>query len=157
MKRWDLIGLISLSLFTLILVGCVAPMSYKGREATREISPSTALRFNDIPVPETFRFDYQNSYVFEDKLSRLGVLKYITTISPEEIIMFFKQEMPNAGWRFVNIVEYGQKTLTYEKEKETCVINILQGMTQSTVVISITPHQYGSGYSEDKGKQKRED
>jgi hypothetical protein len=148
MRGKILFGLIPLSLFLLILWGCAMPMSYQqGEGATGEIPLSEMLRFNDIPVPGTFRFDSQNSYIFEDKLTRIGVLKYTTATSPDEVVMFFKREMPNAGWQLINILEYGQKILTYDKGEESCVINILPGRTQSTVMISVTPKSSGGGYS----------
>lgn len=154
MNKRNSLGLLSLGLLLLVLFGCVAPMSYQKGKEPGEIPLSVMLKFSDIPVPGTFNFDSQNSYVFENDVNRIGVLKYITMTSPDEAVAFFKREMPNAGWKLINVLEYGQKILTYEKEGESCVINILPGRTQSTVTISVTPDQYGGSYSKDKGKGK---
>lgn len=142
MNKLKLFIFLSLSLSLVVIFGCAMPMSYQQSYEGgmgEEIPLSAMLRFNDVPVPETFRFDSQNSYVFENKFTRIGVLKYMTTTPPQEIIAFFKREMPSMGWRLINILEYGQKILTYEKGEESCTINILPGMTQSTVIISVTP------------------
>jgi hypothetical protein len=148
MSKWKLFTFLSLSLSLVVIWGCAMPMSYQqtyDEGMAEELPLSAMLRFNDVPVPETFRFDSQNSYIFENKFTRIGVLKYMTTTSPQEIVVFFKREMPSAGWRLINILEYGQKILTYEKGEESCTINVLPGRTQSTVIISVTPQYSSSG------------
>lgn len=146
MSRRKVVGGGCMVLFLFILLGCATvPTSYKAKEPVGEIPLSSLLRFNDIPVPETFNFDFKNSYIFENKFTRVGILRYSTRSSPEEIVAFFKTQMPSAGWSLVNIVEYGQKILSYSKEGESCVITVLPGRATSMVIISVTP-QYGGSY-----------
>ena len=142
----------------LLLWGCatVPPASSPSSgEVAGEISVSESCRFSDVPVPETLQLDSRNSYVFENEYTRIGVLRYETRSSAEEIVVFFKREMPNAGWSLINLLEYGTKSLSYQKHSESCNITIYPGRV-SVVAISITP-RYGTGAGSMRKMEKGEE
>ena len=135
MNKKDLIGIGGVFFFLFLFCGCVTIPPIM-RPQVGEIP----LRFRDIPIPEDFRFDAKHSYTFEDEVSRIGFLRYTTRISPDEIVVFFREEMVKKEWRLVNIFEHrGQRILSYSKKGESCMITIYPGRIASTVVISVTP------------------
>lgn len=141
-KIYLLMGLV------LILSGCATTSWRGGSTVTTEegITPklgelpiASKLRFEDIPVPESFRLDPKTSFVYEDGQIHLGVLHYESRTPPEELVAFFKREMPNYNWNIVNIIEYGDRMLSFEKPGQSCVISILPKGRGSLVTISTAP------------------
>ena len=134
----------------LILSGCASLSYYSpspskgvpGKE--KELKKAIEQKFNDIPIPEGMVIDAQNSFAFDNGEMRLAQLRYFTRLTPEDLVSFFKRELPLEGWGMVNVVEYGERRLSFTKEKESLEILIYPERRRCKVIISLTPKGGGS-------------
>ncbi|MBU4252236.1 MAG: hypothetical protein KKC39_02665 [Candidatus Omnitrophica bacterium] len=113
-------------LLTIILMGC-STLSDNPRSVNTGrtmLEPQSILKFSDVPVPVGLKSLPQQSYSFESSGVRVGVLKYRGKNNPDQIVNFYKEQMPMYNWNLVNIVEYGQRMLNFERENETCIITL---------------------------------
>ena len=124
-----------------VLMGCTTITENKAPASSPDsLSPQTLLKFSDIPVPVGLKSLPEQSYSFESSGVRVGVLKYQGKNIPDQIVNFYKEQMPMYNWNLVNIVEYGQRLMNFERENETCIIT-LQPMSwgSSLLIISVGP------------------
>jgi hypothetical protein len=120
-------GLILISCFVsvLFLAGC-AGLEKKGATTPALLEPQAILKFADLPIP---------TYSFETQGVRVGMLKYQGKANPEQIVAFYKEQMTMYNWDLLNIVEYGDRLLNFDRDNETCVITLSpQG---SRIIISV--------------------
>jgi hypothetical protein len=47
--------------------------------------------------------------------------------------------MPMFNWSLLNVVEYGERLLNFERENETCIVNLMPKGGKVTVTISLGP------------------
>ena len=104
-------------LLTTALTGC-------STTANSRIEPQVILKFSDVPIPAGLKSLSAASYSFESSGVRVGVLKYQGKANIDQVINFYKEQMPMYNWNLINIIEYGQRLLNFEKENETCIITI---------------------------------
>ena len=142
MKRGILvIAFIALMSFGVIaLYGC-AGGSQKNSMPKEEalLEPQVRLKFSDIPIPMGFRFLAGESYSFESAGVRVGVLKYQGKANIEQVVSFYKDQMLLYNWNMLNAIEYGERLLNFEREQETCIINLSPKGNHITVTISLGP------------------
>ena len=122
-------------------LGC-ANLSNKNDNLSKNSSllePSAALKFNDVPVPAGFKLLPQNSYSFETSGVRVGVLKYQGKASPDQVISFYKEQMPLYNWNLLNIIEYGDRLMNFDREYESCIISLSPKGKNITITISVGP------------------
>jgi len=103
------------------------------------LEPSAMMKFSDIPVPAGFKLLPQNSYSFESSGVRVGVLKYRGKGSPDQVISFYKEQMPMYSWNLLNIVEYGDRLMNFERENETCIVSLVPKGSSAILTISLGP------------------
>lgn len=123
-----------------ILIGCrtlTQSESLPKQEALLESSPM--LKFSDVPIPVGFKLMPTESYSFESTGFRAGLLKYKGKGNPDSVVNFFKEQMPMYNWCLINTVEYGQRILNFDREQESCIINLLPKGNSITITISIGP------------------
>ncbi len=124
------------------IMGCaLIPKKDKGTGASAPafLEPQATLKFADVPVPVGFKFLSKDSYSFEASGVRVGVLRYLGKASPEQVINFYKEQMPMYNWNLLNIVEYGNRLLNFDRDTETCIINLLPKGNSLTIIISLGP------------------
>jgi hypothetical protein len=129
-------GLILISCFVsvLFLAGC-AGLEKKGATTPALLEPQAILKFADLPIPTGFKLLPKSSYSFETQGVRVGMLKYQGKANPEQIVAFYKEQMTMYNWDLLNIVEYGDRLLNFDRDNETCVITLSpQG---SRIIISV--------------------
>ncbi|MFA5145170.1 MAG: hypothetical protein WC723_04110 [Candidatus Omnitrophota bacterium] len=122
-------------------LGC-ADLSNKNDNLSKNsnlLEPSAALKFNDVPVPMGFKSLPQGSYSFETSGVRVGVLKYQGKANPDQLINFYKEQMPLYNWNLLNIVEYGDRLMNFDRENETCIISLLSKGSTSIITVSLGP------------------
>jgi hypothetical protein len=123
------------------LLGCA--MVFKKEDSIQKnpalLEPSTSLKFSDVPVPAGFKLLPQNSYSFESSGVRVGVLKYQGKASPEQVISFYNEQMPMYNWNLLNVVEYGERLMNFERENETCIISLLPKRSTVLITLSVGP------------------
>ena len=134
------INLFSILICSLFLLGCATTGS-KTSDPTQvaALEPAALLKFLDIPIPSAFGFIPDESYAFQSTGFRAGLLKYRGKASGDQIVVFFKEQMPMYSWHLVNIVEHGRRMLSFEKEQESCIITIDEKGNRADLTISIAP------------------
>lgn len=126
---------------TLALFGCVTATT-SGKNTSKEsapLEPQAALRFLDVPIPLGFKALNEKSYSFETSGVRVGVLKYQGKANPDLVVSFYKEQMPMYNWNLLNIIEYGNRLLNFDRENETCVIELAIQGSSVTITISLGP------------------
>ncbi|MBM3246662.1 MAG: hypothetical protein FJZ13_04990 [Candidatus Omnitrophica bacterium] len=128
-----------------LFLGC-AGLSRRERPAGSPalLEPQASFKFADIPVPAGFKFLAQDSYSFESSGVRVGVLKYQGKAKPEQVIVFYKEQMPMYNWGLLNIIEYGNRMLNFDRDSETCIINLLPKGNSIVLTISVGPKSQGA-------------
>jgi hypothetical protein len=108
---------------------------------TPMLEPSGTLKFTDIPVPKGFKFLAADSYAFQSGNLRVGVLVYSGRATAEQLVAFYQGQMPIYNWNLLNVIEYGKRLLNFDRDNESCVINIEPKLLNTKVIISIGPKQ----------------
>jgi hypothetical protein len=124
-----------------IFSGCASP-SKKETDISKGqglLEPSSMLKFSDVPVPAGFNLLAQNSYFFESQGVRVGVLKYQGRANPDRVINFYKEQMPMYNWTLLNITEFGERLMNFERENETCIISLLPKGNNISIIVSLGP------------------
>ena len=126
---------LSCFLLTTTLMGCA---SISGNR----LEPQAILKFSDVPIPAGLKPLPQVSYSFENAGVRVAVLKYQGKANVDQVMNFYKEQMPLYNWNLINIIEYGQRLLNFERENETCIITVqVAGFwnEDALVIISLGP------------------
>ncbi|MEK6727768.1 MAG: hypothetical protein AABY28_03725 [Candidatus Omnitrophota bacterium] len=103
------------------------------------LEPSGIFKFSDVPIPIGFKPLPQSSYSFESSGVRVGLLKYQGKVNPDRIVNFYKEQMPMYNWMLLNVVEYGQRLMNFERETETCIISMDPKGSSTILTISLGP------------------
>jgi hypothetical protein len=103
------------------------------------LEPHPNLKFNDIPTPIGFKFLPEESYTFESAGVRVAVLKYQGKADIEQVVNFYKYQMPLYSWNLLNAIEYGQRLLNFEREQEICIVNLSPKGRSIAITISLGP------------------
>lgn len=126
----------------ILCIGCMlipTLVCAKNNPAPSALEPAEALKFTDIPVPIGFRLLPAESYSFESAGVRVGFLKYQGKAGIEQIVSFYKEQMAMYNWNLLNIVEYGERMLNFDRENETCIINLLPKGRNVNITVSLGP------------------
>lgn len=129
-----------ISFLALTLSGC-ALFSKKDKEigSPALLEPQAVLKFTDIPVPVGFKLLPQNSYSFENSGMRVAVLKYRGKANPDQVVNFYKEQMPMYNWTLLNIIEYGDRLMNFDRESETCIISLSARGNTVDITASLGP------------------
>ncbi len=97
------------------------------RERQPEVRPlvTSTYRFEDIPLPSGLNLNRKESFIYETKATKTGLLVYEGKGEIEKLANFFKQQMPNYQWRLVSNFELNNVMLTFIKEGWSSVIYII--------------------------------
>lgn len=124
----------------IVLSGCASMGSSDAKNPNSGIlEPQAILKFSDIPVPVGLKNLPSQSYSFESSGVRVGVLKYQGKGNADQVINFYKEQMAMYNWSLVNIIEYGQRLLNFERENESCIITIEPKGSSVIITISLGP------------------
>jgi len=123
------------------LMGCASLSGNSDAKSANPgvLEPQAILKFSDIPVPVGLKNLPSQSYSFESSGVRVGVLKYQGKNNPDQVVNFYKEQMAMYNWNLVNIVEYGQRLLNFERENESCIIAIEPKGSSINLTISLGP------------------
>ncbi len=125
----------------LLLQGCATTPQDNDPTLSKSagLKSQSILKFSDVPVPVGLKSLPLESYSFESSGIRVGVLKYSGKANPDRVINFYKEQMPMYNWELVNIIEYGQRLMNFEREGESCIITMLPKGNNLTITISLGP------------------
>ncbi|HQO79277.1 MAG TPA: hypothetical protein PLG17_12295 [Thermodesulfobacteriota bacterium] len=118
------------------IAGCA---SFPSGNPDKVLEPTAALRFSDVPVPAGFKLIPEQSYSFENAGVRVALMKYKGRGTLDQVLNFYKEHMPLARWTLLNISEYGQRLLNFERENETCIITMESKFTGTLITVSLGP------------------
>jgi len=139
MKKGILV-LVFLCSCVLVLWGCAGVAKEDvGSKEEALLEPQSILKFSDIPAPSGFKFLAEESYTFENAGVRVGILKYRGRANVDQIVNFYKDQMLLYNWNLLNVVEYGQRLLNFDREQESCIINLSPKGRNITVTVSLGP------------------
>jgi hypothetical protein len=108
--------------------GCKNLFSYRtiqGREPEVRQTVFTSYQFEDIPLPPGMTFDRKESFLYETRAIKTGLLVYEGKGEIEKLSNFFKQQMPKYQWRLVSNFELHNVMLSFIKEGWSSIIYIL--------------------------------
>jgi hypothetical protein len=103
---------------------CILALALTGCATSRELKPQKLLKLYDVPVPAGLKALPGDSYSFENVNVRTAVLKYQGRADLDQVVNFYKEQMPAYNWNLINTIEYGQRLLNFELESETCIVTI---------------------------------
>ncbi len=128
MRRWKSLICTGVVLFIIVgAYGCGDLFSFRTipeREAEKRQPISTSYRFEDIPLPSGMTLNRKESFVYETRTIRTGLLVYEGKGEMGKLANFFKEQMPNYQWRLVSNFELHNVMLTFIKEGWSSVIYI---------------------------------
>jgi hypothetical protein len=144
MQKWHKVqgGLAALLLIGCgigFLGGCSSLSAKKTDAQTEMLEPAAMLKFSDIPVPNGFKSLPRESTIFYSDSFRAALIRYQGSASPDQVVLFFKDRMPSFQWQLVNMVEFGERVLNFEKTSESCIVKIAPRGSGSDITIIITP------------------
>ena len=141
-----------MSFITLNLSGCVSMQ--KQPIESQILEPSTTLRFSDVPVPDGFKIITEKSFILESAGVRAGVLKYRGKADIEDVVRFYKTQMTVYNWGLLNVLEYGERMLNFERENEVCVITIEPKRGRVDISVSLAPKSPITGPKEQAASEQ---
>ncbi len=131
----------SAKLIFLSFIVCLLATIFMGCSTISDsrLEPQAILKFSDLPIPVGLKPLPQISYSFENTDVRVAVLKYQGKTNIDQVINFYKEQMPMYNWNLINIIEYGQRLLNFERENETCIITMqVAGFWNEEVLVTIS-------------------
>jgi len=134
-------GILLLAVICFWLAGILGCASLSGTDsaASQTLQAQTILKFSDLPVPAGFRMLAKGSYAFESSGLRTGLLKYQGKASLDQLINFYKEQMPVHNWALLNITQYGDCIMNFEREQESCIISITPKGSTSIISMAMGP------------------
>jgi len=100
-------------------------VTVREREPEVRQAISTSYRFEDIPLPPGMTLNRKESFIYENRATKAGLLIYEGKGEIEKLANFFKQQMTNYQWRLVSNFELQNVMLTFIKEGWSSVIYII--------------------------------
>lgn len=122
-KSWALILIIALSV---MYEGCASKKQEqaKNQDTLQGLPLSDEATFSDIPVPQGFKLQRQQSYAFKDGELRIALLRYKSNEKLESTSWFYQDRMSQYQWEEIKIVDYEKNIQQYIKGGELCVVTI---------------------------------
>jgi hypothetical protein len=135
--------ILTLVLAAAVVSGCaVGPRNMTPTSSLLE--PQVAQKFSDVPVPAGFKMVAKESFSFENAGVRVAVLKYQGTAFPDQVITFYKDQMPMYNWNLLNVIEYGEHLLNFDRDNESCIITFTADGRNILLRINVGPKATGS-------------
>ena len=126
-KGWRVFSRIGLLLvFVIGLCGCdlLTYSTIPERQPDTGRPAASSYRFEDIPIPPGMNLARKESFIYETKDSKTGLLVYEGKGEMEKLVLFLKQQMPKYKWRLISNFELQNVMLTFVKEGWIAVITI---------------------------------
>ena len=126
-----------------LLAGCATfPQNESSTDAEKNkvtLSVAPILKFDDIPVPSSFKILDKESFAFQNDKSRVALLKYYGGQTADQVTVFYKEQMASFNWDLINMIEYDRKVLNYDNSEESCIITIQPQGGKSMIIIALSP------------------
>lgn len=126
----------------LALSGCAtggSRYSSDRAETQKTLEVATHLKFEDVPAPNGFKIVPNDSFIFDNDTTRLGIIKYAGSADASTVVKFYREQMPLYGWKFVNLIEFNMRIMNFDREDQTCVLIVEPHSLNTTITISVAP------------------
>jgi len=135
-----------LLLFLVLTCACLGCAGLRKQPSINEsvLEPQAMLKFSDVPVPTGFKMLLRESYSFQSGGVRVGLLKYQGKANVEQVINFYRDQMPMYNWNLLNIIEFNERLLNFDRENETCIVSLLPKGNTVILTISVGPKAQSS-------------
>lgn len=126
--------------FALAISSCATTNNNSGASiSSGGVGMSGILKFEDVPVPAGFKLIDNESFSFQNDNMRVGLLKYSGMPGANKVVEFYKEQMPMYNWDLINVIEYGQKVMNFERADQTCIITIQPLSTRTVIAVAVAP------------------
>lgn len=125
----------------LTLSGCATTgsRSSSGVETPKALEVATLLKFQDVPAPHGFKIIPADSFIFDNDITRLGLLKYSGRANASTVVRFYRDQMPLYNWRFINLMEFNTRIINFDRDDQTCTIIVEPRHLNTVVIVSVAP------------------
>ncbi|MCX5706701.1 MAG: hypothetical protein NTW13_03440 [Candidatus Omnitrophica bacterium] len=137
--RKRLFFFVVLGCFLISLTGCAGVSTKEDQAEQKPLQSQVLLKFTDLPVPLGFKSLLDESYSFESAGMRVGILKYQGKATLDQVVGFYKEQMPMYNWALLNSVEYGDSMMNFEREGESCIVVLSPKGGNITISMSLGP------------------
>ena len=152
MKKYYVIILL-IAAFAMSGCAMVNPRRSSGVETPKSLEVSPLLKFEDVPVPSSFKIMPNDSFIFDNDVTRLGILRYSGGADASSVARFYREQMPLYNWRFINFVEFNTRIINFERDDQTCIVIIEPHQLSTVLTVSVAPKAgRASTYKAEKGK-----
>lgn len=124
-----------------VFSGCATSGLSRTSEAETPVNLEVAsvLKFQDVPSPHGFKVVADDSFLFDNDVTRLGLIKYTGKPDALSVVRFYKDQMPLYNWRFVNLIEFNTRILNFDRDDQTCTIIITPYKLSTSIIVSVAP------------------
>lgn len=123
-------------------LGC-APKAYSPNSGGdgKSPPPPIALQFASIPLPDGVVLNRDKTFIYESGSGtvKVGRLSFSLWNRADEVVEYFRNEMPGRGWQSIRIVEHDITIMLYEMENDICTIIVEPGLGKTKIEIQIGP------------------
>ncbi len=121
--------------------GCAATGSRRssGAEMPKALEVASLLKFQDVPAPRGFKIIPSDSFIFDNDLTRFGILRYSGRADASTVVRFYRDQMPLYNWRFINLMEFNTRIINFDREDQTCTIIVEPRHLSTLVTVSVAP------------------
>ena len=140
-KVWFRVFGILLVVFAILVSGCMTAPVPEKQETVMVPLTTIAERFAEIPIPEDFDLDRNESFIFESGGGKVQIARLsFATVSPaSDVVNFLRLEMHKRGWEPVRIIEHRDAGMLYEKEEQICSVYVTVRDSQTLIEYHFGP------------------
>lgn len=92
----------------------------------------------DIPIPSVMKIDKKNTFLFEARGIKVGILTYKGRVDSYSLAEAVKNNMLSEKWRLINALTYKNTiNLNFAKGDRTCNIFIEEGWFSTTLEVRV--------------------
>ena len=125
----------------LAISGCATTGSRRstGAEIPKVLEVASLLKFQDVPAPRGFKIVPADSFIFDNDLTRFGILRYSGRADASTVVRFYRDQMPLYNWRFINLMEFNTRIINFDRKDQTCTIIVEPRHLSTLVTVSVAP------------------
>lgn len=131
-------SILVIGLLVLVLTSCKSMTAGGAKKPLVETPSIQHYQAPDVPVPANFFHSQKESYAYISNKVRTTSIKYIGSARTDDLLEFYRRQMPNFGWMEKMSEGVENKTeIVFQKEREKCRIVIEQKPTETILDIKI--------------------
>lgn len=100
-------------------------------------NPNYYYDFGDILVPRELTFQSDESYVFDTRSFKAGVMVFTGRVDNNDLINFFINNMTKDGWSVTTTLKGERSVLIFEKFNKSASIQIQAGFKSKVTIFAV--------------------